>query len=479
MKHIIGIFTLIIFLLTGCAAETDVKTNVETDVVTDITDVKDDIKEINEKGNENNIPNKKDDISIDDDNICEKFIGDWKIKAYSEEDFFVTAELDSQDNGIGIYQDHIIVYACEVNDYILFRYDIEEIDENNLVVRINEKETSSGRKINDNTKVSLVIEENNDNILKCSFTKETDEGTYNNTYIYERDTEGLLNEFYVDKQENNNDYKENDELIRKIQNEWFLDYDDIKETEFLRFDDENGIRSYDIIGNSIWSKHYDLEGNLLWKSGEENYKAYSISDDSVVLEITNEQGDLDNIIGVYYLIQFKDDEVTIKEFDYFSDTWFRFNDEKVVNDSLESVVILVNHKNNLFAFNNEQRIFFNELIGKWGALKEKDYDAYNYNLVINNYNIDFYKYATGFMEAINFTIEEINIDEKEVLLKINQYTWSDEMDCETKYVDKNIKILLNEEETKLTLTILNDDEFTIFDMDEGNIGDIEFEKTVD
>ncbi|QUH31175.1 hypothetical protein [Vallitalea guaymasensis] len=477
MKYLISLWILVIVILTGCSNETDVSTDVIKSVNNDnITgDQQDDEKiDLNK--------DQQDDDTIISDEI-NSFIGDWKVKAIFEDDFFITEELSCQDNGIGIYKDHMIIYASEVNDYINCKYDIIEVNDISMLIRITERETLMGRKRKDNTKLFLSLDGENSDIMKCTYTYETAEGNYNNTYIYQKDQQGILSNYYLSKQKSNTNIDDAalDSISNEIQNEWFKDYDDVRENEFLRFNDYSGIKSYEIKDGSILSKHYDLEGNLSWKSGEEAYIINSITDDTVVLEVVSEQGKQGNIIGLYYLIQLQGKKAVIKKYDYLSNNMYQFHNEKVVKDSLESVLALVSNKNNLSAFDEEQVEFFNKIIGKWGTMKDKIYDEYIYNLIIDNYCIDFYEYATGFMEAINYEVQEINVDEKEVIINVIQYSWWDEVNSETKYIDNTIKINLNDEGTKLTFNIQHNkkDKDIFFDMGKDYIGEVQFEKILD
>ncbi|GMQ57846.1 hypothetical protein AN1V17_22410 [Vallitalea sediminicola] len=477
MKCFWGIWILVILMLVGCVNKIDVS----TDVIKSADNEEKDITDNQNNNDETDLIKGNHGKNICDDEV-NKFLGDWKVKAIFEEDFFMTEELSCQDNGIGIYQDHMIIYACEVDDYIKCAYDIIEVNDTSMIVKIKERATLSGRKRKDNTKLFMELDGDTNNILKCTFTYETQDGNYNNTYIYQKDQQGILSNCYLSKQNNDAGIDDNDlkSIANKIQNEWFKDYDNIRENEFLRFNDYNGIKSYEIKADSIWSKHYDLAGNLSWKSGEETYKISSITDDTVVLEVISEQGKLDNIIGLYYLLQLQNDKAVIKKYDYLSNNMYQFHNEKVVKDSLSSVLTSVSHKNNLYAFDEEQVEFFNKMIGKWGTMKDKIYDEYIYNLIIDNYCIDFYEYATGFMESINYKVEGIDVEKKEIIIDVNQYSWWDEVNGETEYIDDTIKISLDEG-TKLTFSIQheNNDEDIFFDMGKDYIGDVQFEKIVE
>lgn len=491
MKVKICLLTLIIIMATGCAHKETTKIFTNSSDTSGKEEVVEDNLSVNNDQNDKVMNNAKDNElndSMEGKNTLKNseefteslknFIGNWKVKALFDEDFFVTEELLYQDNGIGIFKDYLMIYACEVNDYIRCDFIIEEIiNDSSIILRIKERKTSSGRNVKDDTKFKLELEEGNHNILKV--TDITDINTYCGTYVYEKNQDDLLNQISVNKQKYASIDNDNLKLIsEEIQGEWFEDYSNIQENIFLSIDEESKIKSYIIKDNTISSNFYDLKGGLSWKSGNQTFRINSIIDDLIVIEIVKEEGNPNDIVGMYYAIEIKNNIGSIRTYNYLSDNRYRFSQQAVIKDSLERIVNTLSNYNNLYMFSEQQKRLFNKIIRNWGAFKD-GYGTYIYNLVVKNYYINFYKNGTGFMEALNFKIRNINVKDKTVLLDVNQYSWWDEINGDTKYLDNQILLQLNEDETKLTFKIIDDQESLVFNMDNYTIEEVVFDKIIE
>ncbi|MCT4543725.1 MAG: hypothetical protein N4A63_09300 [Vallitalea sp.] len=495
LRFFVLIFILM-YLITGCSNNEEIissSSNIEKNKKQELEVNKevndrlkvDKIKEVNnEDTNEIEEVNKEEDQDKVEENESEtnnekgtkdliipnSFIGDWKLKANIVESY---QEVSCQENGIGIYQDNLIIYAYEVNDYIICDTEIEEVDESSVTLRIKNRKTSQGRNKKDNTKLILSHDENN-KIIKSTFLYETENGNAIDEYLFEKDDLNFLHKFYTNCKENNQKKEEEnntDDRLKLLFNKWYKDYNNIREDEFIRFNDS--IECYDIYDKFIVNKFYNLEGDLTWESKKEFYNIKSIDGNKIILEVEKVENEVESNIGLYYSIELDGNNAIIKKYNYLVNNQYRFNTDQLIHESLNTVIHNINCMNNLYAFNKEEKELYNNIIGKWRVQINDTF----YYLEITKYYIDFYKYCTGFIESVNYKINSIDVECRYILLDIYKYEWFDETNSELKVLESKIKIELNEDLTQLTLIeICNMEDTNLYKIWKNDIKDLSFIK---